>query len=128
MNTCSLIGRLVRDNKLEYTTSGKAYLKNALAIDRRGEGTDFVNIIAWEKTAEFIDKYFHKGNKIGIVGRLQSSSYKKDNKTFYSLDVVVEGVTFCESKATEDTLLPSNKSDNNFLQVDESDMESLPFS
>lgn len=125
MNTCSLIGRLVRDNKLEYTTSGKAYLKNALAIDRRGEGTDFVNIIAWEKTAEFIDKYFHKGNKIGIVGRLQSSSYKKDNKTFYSLDVVVEGVTFCESKTTEDTLLPSNKSDNNFLQVDES--IELPF-
>jgi single-strand DNA-binding protein len=110
---------------LEYTTSGKAYLKNALAIDRRGEGTDFVNIIAWEKTAEFIDKYFHKGNKIGIVGRLQSSSYKKDNKTFYSLDVVVEGVTFCESKTTEDTLLPSNKSDNNFLQVDES--IELPF-
>ena len=125
MNTCSLIGRLVRDNKLEYTTSGKAYLKNALAIDRRGEGTDFVNIIAWEKTAEFIDKYFHKGNKIGIVGRLQSSSYKKDNKTYYSLDVVVEGVTFCESKTTEDTLLPSNKSDNNFLQVDES--IELPF-
>ena len=125
MNTCSLIGRLVRDNKLEYTTSGKAYLKNALAIDRRGEGTDFVNIIAWEKTAEFIDKYFHKGNKIGIVGRLQSSSYKKDNKTFYSLDVVVEGVTFCESKTTEDTLLPSNKSDNNFLQVDEN--IELPF-
>ena len=125
MNTCSLIGRLVRDNKLEYTTSGKAYLKNALAIDRRGEGTDFVNIIAWEKTAEFIDKYFHKGNKIGIVGRLQSSSYKKDNKTYYSLDVVVEGVTFCESKTTEDTLLPSNKSDNNFLQVDEN--IELPF-
>lgn len=125
MNSWCGIGRLVRDNKLEYTTSGKAYLKNALAIDRRGEGTDFINIIAWEKTAEFIDKYFHKGNKIGIVGRLQSSSYKKDNKTFYSLDVVVEGVTFCESKTTEDTLLPSNKSDNNFLQVDES--IELPF-
>lgn len=123
MNTCSLIGRLVRDNKLEYTTSGKAYLKNALAIDRRGEGTDFVNIIAWEKTAEFIDKYFHKGNKIGIVGRLQSSSYKKDNKTFYSLDVVVEGVTFCESKTTEDVLLSNNS--NSMLQVDEN--IELPF-
>lgn len=125
MNHYDGIGRLVRDVKLESTTSGKSYLKNAIAIDRKGEGTDFIPIIAWEKTAEFIDKYFRKGSRIGISGRIQTSTYTKDGKSRTSVDVVVEEVTFCESKTTEDTLL-SNKSDN-FLHVDESDIGNLPF-
>lgn len=122
MNHYDGIGRLVRDVKLESTTSGKSYLKNAIAIDRKGEGTDFIPIIAWEKTAEFIDKYFHKGSRIGISGRIQTSAYTKDGKSRTSVDVVVEEVTFCESKTTEDVLL-SNKSD--FLTVNSTD--ELPF-
>lgn len=125
MNHYDGIGRLVRDVKLESTQSGKSYLKNAIAIDRKGEGTDFIPIIAWEKTAEFIDKYFRKGSRIGISGRIQTSTYTKDGKSRTSVDVVVEEVTFCESKTTEDVLL-SNKSDN-FLHVDESDIGNLPF-
>lgn len=123
MNHYDGIGRLVRDVKLESTQSGKSYLKNAIAIDRKGEGTDFIPIIAWEKTAEFIDKYFRKGSRIGISGRIQTSTYTKDGKSRTSVDVVVEEVTFCESKTTEDV---SNKSDN-FLHVDESDIGNLPF-
>lgn len=125
MNHWDGIGRLVRDVKLESTQGGKSYLKNAIAIDRKGEGTDFIPIIAWEKTAEFIDKYFSKGSRIGISGRIQTSTYTKDGKSRTSVDVVVEEVTFCESKTTEDVLL-SNKSDN-FLHVDESDIGNLPF-
>ena len=125
MNKWEGIGRIVRDVNLESTTSGKTYLKNAVAIDRKGEGTDFIPIIAWEKTAEFIDKYFHKGSRIGVSGRIQTSTYTKDGKSRTSVDVVVEEVTFCESKTTEDVLL-SNKSDN-FLHVDESDIGNLPF-
>lgn len=121
MNHYDGIGRLVRDVKLESTQSGKSYLKNAIAIDRKGEGTDFIPIIAWEKTAEFIDKYFHKGSRIGISGRIQTSTFKdKDGKSRTSVDVVVEEVTFCESKTTEDV---SNKSD--FLTVNSTD--ELPF-
>ncbi len=122
MNHYDGIGRVVRDVKLESTTSGKSYLKNAIAIDRKGEGTDFIPIIAWEKTAEFIDKYFRKGSRIGISGRIQTSTYTKDGKSRTSVDVVVEEVTFCESKTTEDVLLP-NKSD--FLTVNSTD--DLPF-
>ena len=122
MNHWCGIGRIVRDVKLESTTSGKSYLKNAIAIDRKGEGTDFIPIIAWEKTAEFIDKYFRKGSRIGISGRIQTSTYTKDGKSRTSVDVVVEEVTFCESKTTEDVLLP-NKSD--FLTVNSTD--ELPF-
>lgn len=123
MNRVDLIGRLTRDNKLEYTTSGKAFLKNAIAVDRRGEGTDFINLIAWEKTAEFIDKHFKKGSRLGISGRIQSSSYtdKEGNKRT-SIDVVVEAVDFCESKNE------TNNSDNEFLSVPDDLVDELPFS
>lgn len=123
MNRVDLIGRLTRDNKLEYTTSGKAFLKNAIAVDRRGEGTDFINLIAWEKTAEFMDKHFKKGSRLGISGRIQSSSYtdKEGNKRT-SIDVVVEAVDFCESKNE------TNNSDNEFLSVPDGLVDELPFS
>ena len=126
MNKWEGIGRLVRDVNLESTTSGKTYLKNAIAIDRKGEGTDFIPVIAWEKTAEFIGKYFKKGSRIGIVGRIQSSTYTKDGKNRTSIDVVIEEADFCESKTTEDVLL-SNKSDN-FLSVPDGLIDELPFS
>lgn len=123
MNRVDLIGRLTRDNKLEYTTSGKAFLKNAIAVDRRGEGTDFINLIAWEKTAEFMDKHFKKGSRLGISGRLQSSSYTdKEGKNRTSIDVVVEAVDFCESKNE------TNNSDNEFLSVPDGLVDELPFS
>lgn len=123
MNRVDLIGRLTRDNKLEYTTSGKAFLKNAIAVDRRGEGTDFINLIAWEKTAEFMDKHFKKGSRLGISGRLQSSSYTdKEGKNRTSIDVVVEAVDFCESKNE------TNNSDNEFLSVPDGLVDDLPFS
>ena len=126
MNKWEGIGRLVRDVNLESTTSGKTYLKNAIAIDRKGEGADFIPVIAWEKTAEFIGKYFKKGSRIGIVGRIQSSTYTKDGKNRTSIDVVIEEADFCESKTTEDVLL-SNKSDN-FLSVPDGLIDELPFS
>lgn len=123
MNRVDLIGRLTRDNKLEYTTSGKAFLKNAIAVDRRGEGTDFINLIAWEKTAEFMDKHFKKGSRLGISGRIQSSSYTdKEGKNRTSIDVVVEAVDFCESKNE------TNNSDNEFLSVPDGLVDELPFS
>lgn len=123
MNRVDLIGRLTRDNKLEYTTSGKAFLKNAIAVDRRGEGTDFINLIAWEKTAEFMDKHFKKGSRLGISGRLQSSSYTdREGKNRTSIDVVVEAVDFCESKNE------TNNSDNEFLSVPDGLVDDLPFS
>lgn len=123
MNRVDLIGRLTRDNKLEYTTSGKAFLKNAIAVDRRGEGTDFINLIAWEKTAEFMDKHFKKGSRLGVSGRIQSSSYTdKEGKNRTSIDVVVEAVDFCESKNE------TNNSDNEFLSVPDGLVDELPFS
>lgn len=106
MNRVEIIGRLTKDVKSESTTSGKTYIRNSIAVDRRGDGTDFFEIVAWEKTAEFIEKYFHKGSKVGISGRLQSGSYtNKDGKKISTVSIVVEEVDFCESRETQDNLM-----------------------
>lgn len=105
MNNVSLIGRLTGTPELKHTQSGKAYVKFSIAVDRQfvkqGEErqADFINILAWDKTAEFICKYFEKGRRMALTGRIQTGSYKdKDGNTRYTTDVVVENVEFCDSK------------------------------
>ena len=105
MNNVSLIGRLTGTPELKRTQSGKAYVKFSIAVDRQfvkqGEErqADFINILAWDKTAEFICKYFEKGRRMALTGRIQTGSYKdKDGNTRYTTDVVAENVEFCDSK------------------------------
>ena len=105
MNNISLIGRLTGTPELKHIQSGKAYVKFSIAVDRQfvkqGEErqADFINILAWDKTAEFICKYFEKGRRMALTGRIQTGSYKdKDGNTRYTTDVVAENVEFCDSK------------------------------
>ena len=121
MNRVSVIGRIVREIKTESSTSGTTYLRNAIAVDRKGkkDEADFFDITAFGKTAEFIEKYFSKGRKIAISGHLQSNNYKdKEGKSHTSVAIIVDEVDFCDSKET-------NKTDNDFLNV--SIPEELPF-
>ena len=106
MNNVSLIGRLTTAPELKYTQSGTAYTRFSVAVDRaytkQGEErqTDFINIVAWGKTAEFICKYFVKGQRIGITGEIRTGSYTaQDGTKRYTTDVVANGVYFCESKS-----------------------------
>lgn len=103
MNKVILMGRLTSDP--ETGTAGQTtYSRFRLAVDRRfkkeGEqGADFINCVAFGKTAEFIEKYFFKGMKIATVGRIQTGSFTgKDGNKVYTTDVVVEEAHFCESK------------------------------
>ena len=104
MNKVIIIGRLTRDPDVR-TTTNSTMASFSVAIDRRfkQEGqpeADFPRVIAWGKTAEFIEKYFHKGMKIGIEGRIQTGSYKNnDGQTIYTTDVIAEAVEFVESKS-----------------------------
>ena len=97
-----LSGRLTRDPEVRYSQGEKATCVSrfSLAVDRRGqEGADFPNIVAFGKTGEFTEKYFHKGMKVLIEGRLQTGSYKnKNGDTVYTTDVIVEDQEFAESK------------------------------
>ena len=94
MNLVILQGRLTRENELKHTKGGTAVVKNSIAVDRKmkkGE-TDFVNIDAFGKTAEFLATYTEKGNRITIEGRIETGSYEKEGKKVYTTSVIVNNV------------------------------------
>lgn len=101
MNSVILIGRLTDKPEVSYTQSQKAVAKFTLAVDRKGEGADFIRITAWDRQAENAGKYLHKGSKCAVNGRIQTGSYQKDGKTVYTTDVVAFNVEFLDSKPQE---------------------------
>ena len=123
MNKVVIIGRFTRDPEIKYTTgeNATATARFSLAVNRRfknKEGNydaDFINCVAFGKTAEFIEKYFTKGMAIGITGRIQTGSYtNKEGQKVYTTDVVVEETEFVESKnkGASDNV-PNNNANSN---------------
>lgn len=106
MNKVILMGRLTSDPDIRQAGE-TTVTRFSLAVDRRykkdGEqSADFPSIVAFGKTAEFISKYFHKGMKIALEGRIQTGSYtNKDGVKHYTTDVIAEAVEFAESKREE---------------------------
>ncbi len=107
MNKVILMGRLTRDPEVRYSQgeNAMAIARYTLAVDRRfnrngDENTaDFINCVAFGRAGEFAEKYFHKGIKIAVTGRIQTGSYtNKDGVRVYTTDVVVEDQEFAESK------------------------------
>lgn len=106
LNHITIMGRLVRDPELRRTNSGKAVTSFTIACDKPGKdsGTSFIDCVAWEKTAEFINNYFMKGSAILLEGRLESRQYEtKDNQKRTVVEVVVSQTYFCEKKKEETT-------------------------
>ena len=104
MNRIILTGNLVKDVEL-INTNGKSLVKNSIAVRRNYKNadgeyeSDFINIIAFGKTADFMANYFQKGSKVGIDGKLQTGSYtNKEGQKVYTTDVVIENIEFNESK------------------------------
>lgn len=126
MNKIQLIGRLTKDPELRYTNNQKAYVTYGLAVNRRfakeGEQqADFLNIVAWGKTAEFCKNYFKKGQQIGLSGRVQTRNYEdKDGKRVYITEVIAEEVYFVGNNNTNNN---TNKTNNN--EQEEIDFEQL---
>lgn len=104
MNKVILIGRLTKTPELRYTTSNTAVCQFSIAVDRKykseGQPTaDFINIVAWRSTAEFVSKYFNKGSRIAIVGQIQTRNYEAtDGRKVYVTEVIADEVEFCESR------------------------------
>lgn len=104
MNKVILLGRLTRDPEVRYTQNNTIFATFSLAVRKRfktedGNDADFINIIAWGKTAEFVSMYFKKGMQIALSGRLQTRSYDaQDGTKRYVTEVVAEEVEFAESK------------------------------
>ena len=108
LNKVILMGRLTRDPELRRTGSGTAVTGFSLAVDRDFKGqsgekeTDFIDVVAWRNTAEFVSKYFTKGRMAVVEGRLQVRDWTdKDNNKRRSAEVVAEIVYFADSKKTD---------------------------
>lgn len=105
MNKAILIGRLTKDPEIRYTAGNNtAVCQFTVAVDRRFKSenqptADFIPIVAWRQTAEFVSKYFTKGSRIAIVGQIQTRSWDDDErKRHYATEVIAGNVEFCESK------------------------------
>ena len=104
MNSAQLVGRLTRDPEVRYSDGGSTVARFTLAVDRRfkkdgGDDADFINCVAFGKTAEFLEKWFRKGQRLGLTGRIQTGSYVNQEGTkVYTTEVVVENVECVESK------------------------------
>lgn len=139
MNKVILMGRLTRDPEVRYAqgNDNMAIARYSLAVDRRfkkdgdEQTADFINCIAFGKAGEFAEKYFRKGTKIAVVGRIQTGSYtNKDGQKVYTTDVVVEEQEFAESKgngSTEGNQTTSTNKNTDFMSIPDDISEELPF-
>ena len=128
MNIVVLNGRLTRDPELKFGQSGKAYSRFSIAVDRpfqssadkNSQTADFINCVAFGKTAEFIGEYFRKGRKILLHGRLQMSQYESEGKKITTYVVIADSVEFGETKASSgstDAGHSASKSTNNVIEA-----------
>mgnify|MGYP002518915774 CR=1 FL=1 len=131
LNHSVIMGRFVRDPEIRRTNSGKAVTSFTIACDKPGRdsGASFIECVAWEKTAEFINNYFVKGSAIIVEGRLESRQYEaKDGQKRTVTEVVVAQAHFCEKKKEESDGFSKGEpayQQNNFAQLD--DNTPLPF-
>lgn len=105
MNKAILTGRLTRDPEIRVTQDGQTTIARfGLAVDRKQkeQKADFFNLTAFNKTAQFAEKYLKKGTKVNVIGHLQNDEYtNRDGQKVTSTIIIVDEVEFCESKKTE---------------------------
>lgn len=125
MNSTNLVGRLTRDIEIRQTSNGKSVGSFTLAVNGYNDNTDFIRCQVWEKRADNLAKFTHKGSQIGITGRISTGSYQdKDGKTVYTTDVVVNSFDLLDPK--QDKSDPHNQ--QNFDDVGIGDLsDDLPF-
>lgn len=145
MNKVILMGRLTRDPEVRYSQgdNATAVARYSLAVDRRfkrdGEPTaDFINCVAFGKSAEFAEKYFRQGLKVVVTGHIQTGSYtNKDGQKVYTTDVYVEEQEFAESKSSGQNNgqtpatsqpKPATSQPDGFMNIPDGIEDELPFS
>ena len=135
MNKVILVGRLTRDPEIRYANNEKntCTARFSLAINRKFKTNgqyeaDFPNCVAMGKTAEFVEKYFHKGDMIALDGHIQTGSYtNKDGNKVYTTDVFAENVEFAQSKSDSGNSNNSKPSSDGFMNIPDGIESELPF-
>ena len=109
INSVVLVGRLTKDIELRKTQSGLSVASFTIACDRRlsqerknnnEQSADFINCVAWRGSADFLGNYAHKGDTVGVEGRLQTRSYDRDGQRVYVVEVLANSVNLLHSKQT----------------------------
>lgn len=114
MNSVTLLGRITKDFEGTYSQKGNLIARTSLAINRPKEGVDFINITAFNKTAENLCKHVKKGERVLIQGHIQNGSYQnKEGKTIYTTEVIVYRFEFIE---------PSKKQEKEGLDISDNAM------
>ena len=139
VNCAILMGRLTKDPELRTTQNGTSVTSFAVAVDReyvrQGEErqTDFINVVAWRQTAEFVSRYFRKGSMIAVQGSIQTRNYEdKNGNKRTAVEVIADKVSFCGSKAENGNNSPvdaqANASDYTAINTNDSgEDDDLPF-
>lgn len=136
LNNVNLSGTIAKDIELKQTPSGINTTTFTIAVNRTYKGkdgekqTDFINIVAWKHTAEFVAKYFTKGQQIIVSGRLQTRTWEKDGKKQYATEVLASEVFFAGSKNSSNNpsqaVANGNDISNDFATILQDD-PNLPF-
>lgn len=135
MNKVILLGRLTRDPEVRYSqgADSMAIARYTLAVDRRfkregDQSADFIGCVAFGRSAEFAEKYFHQGLKVLVTGRIQTGSYtNKEGRKVYTTDVVIEDQEFVESKAASNTYSPAPDTGDGFMNIPDGVENNIPF-
>lgn len=128
MNTVQLLGRIVKDPNVN-VTSNTTVAKFTLAVNRFKKGeADFINCVAFGKTAENIANFFFKGNQIAIKGRIQTGSYDaQDGTKRYTTDVVVEGFDFIDGNKKDNNTSSDENLNDSLMEEMGGDNDDIPF-
>lgn len=129
MNNVTLTGNIVRDPEVRYTEQGLAIAMFSVALNRgkdkdgNDRGADFPTCKAFGKTAELMEKYVRKGDKVGIIGHIQTGSYEKDGKKVYTTDVITDKLEFLTPKGKDKAAEDDNEVPEGFSKLE----EDIPF-
>lgn len=125
MNRVELVGNIVRDVELQKSAKGLSYCHFQIAVPRsftNEEGkreSDFINVTAWRNLADLVGKYVHKGDKVGIVGKIQVRKYENENnETKFATEIIADEIEFLNTK---------KKVENDLKPAQKQDMDEMPF-
>ena len=128
MNIVIAKGNMTDDPKITQTSTGKTKAEFTLALNRSKDGADFPRFVAWEKTAELIEKYCHKGTALLVEGHIQTGSYEGKNGKVYTTDVICDRIEFCDKKPKDGTEgQPKENPSDEFMMIPDGLGEEVPF-
>lgn len=128
MNKIIVMGHLGKDPDVRYTNNGLAVASFSVAVRRmfsKDDATDWFSCTAFGKTGEFVEKYLKSGTKVLIEGSMQNDNYEKNGVKHYGMKLIVNTIEFAESKSSQPA--PEDAPEGDFMPVDDSDDDGIPF-